>query len=60
MEPRCALPDPVEGQVDRILRALDDLVVVAFAKAHSPVAEDVHRRDHFDRKVEPHDRMLAC
>jgi hypothetical protein len=60
VDPLRAQSRPVEREVDGILGALDDLVVVALAQPDGGVAEHVHGGDDVDRQVEPHVRMLAC
>ena len=50
-------------ELDRLARALDDLVVVALVQPHGALAEHVDGGDHLDRLREPfgeHGAMLTC
>ena len=51
------------GELHRVARPLDHLVVVSPVKAHGALAEHVDGRDHLDGRAEPlrqHATMLTC
>jgi hypothetical protein len=51
------------GELDRIARPFDHLVVGSLVQAHCSFAQHVDRRDDLDRPLKPllqHDLMLTC
>jgi hypothetical protein len=60
MHATCAGCDPTLGEVIRMIRALDDVLVVAALQPDGLFAEDIDGRYDLDLGVEPDISMLTC